>query len=200
MTVDSLVLGPLGTNCYILSAAPDGDAVVIDPASRPERIREALAGRRVAAVLLTHGHFDHTGALSAFEGCPIYIHRLDAPMLGDPYLSVAQIVHDRKPRPAATDMLEDGDVLHLAGLEIHVVHTPGHTPGGVTYRIGDALFTGDTLFQGSCGRTDFPGGSWETEQRSIRRLLSLPGNYTVYPGHGPQTTLAAERPLYLTGD
>ena len=196
MTVDSLVLGPLGTNCYILSAAPDGDAVVIDPASRPERIREALAGRRVAAVLLTHGHFDHTGALSAFEGCPIYIHRLDAPMLGDPYLSVAQIVHDRKPRPAATDMLEDGDVLHLAGLEIHVVHTPGHTPGGVTYRIGDALFTGDTLFQGSCGRTDFPGGSWETEQRSIRRLLSLPGNYTVYPGHGPQTTLAAERTLY----
>ena len=196
MTVDSLVLGPLGTNCYILSAAPDGDAVVIDPASRPERIREALAGRRVAAVLLTHGHFDHTGALSAFEGCPIYIHRLDAPMLGDPYLSVAQIVHDRKPRPAATDMLEDGDVLHLAGLEIHVVHTPGHTPGGVTYRTGDALFTGDTLFQGSCGRTDFPGGSWETEQRSIRRLLSLPGNYTVYPGHGPQTTLAAERTLY----
>ena len=196
MTVDSLVLGPLGTNCYILSAAADGDAVVIDPASRPERIREALAGRRVAAVLLTHGHFDHTGALSAFEGCPIYIHRLDAPMLGDPYLSVAQIVHDRKPRPAATDMLEDGDVLHLAGLEIHVVHTPGHTPGGVTYRIGDALFTGDTLFQGSCGRTDFPGGSWETEQRSIRRLLSLPGNYTVYPGHGPQTTLAAERALY----
>ena len=174
MTVDSLVLGPLGTNCYILSAAPDGDAVVIDPASRPERIREALAGRRVAAVLLTHGHFDHTGALSAFEGCPIYIHRLDAPMLSDPYLSVAQIVHDRKPRPAATDMLEDGDVLHLAGLEIHVVHTPGHTPGGVTYRIGDALFTGDTLFQSSCGRTDFPGGSWETEQRSTARRRPWP--------------------------
>ena len=197
MLIRDLVLGPLGTNCYIVAADEDSrEAVVIDPAAHPDRIREALAGRSVAAFLLTHGHFDHTGALSGFAGVPIYIHPLDAPMLSDPYLSVAEMVHDRKPRPAASHTVGEGDVLRLAGLEIRVLHTPGHTPGGVTYQIGDALFTGDTLFQGSYGRTDFPGGNYATEMSSIRRLLSMPGDRAVYPGHGPQTTLAAERALY----
>ena len=196
MQITSLTLGPLGTNCYIVAADDSDEAVVIDPAAHGERIREALGGRRAAAMLLTHGHFDHTGALSAFPGCPIYVHRLDAPMLNDPYLSVAELVHDRKPRPEATNLLEDGDTLSLAGLEIRVLHTPGHTPGGVTYLIGDALFTGDTLFQGSYGRTDFPGGDWTQEMASIRRLLALPEDHPVYPGHGPQTSLAAEKRYY----
>ena len=196
MQITSLMLGPLGTNCYIVSADSSSDAVVIDPGGNAERIQAALGGRRVVAVLLTHGHFDHTGALSAFADCPIYIHRLDAPMLGDPHLSVADLVHDRQPRPAATGFVEEGTVLSLAGLDIHVLHTPGHTSGSVTYRIGDALFTGDTMFQGSYGRTDFPGGSWEQEMNSIRKLLALPEDHPVYPGHGPQTTLAAERPFY----
>ena len=196
MTIIPLVLGLIGTNCYIVSADGSREAVIIDPAGHPDRIREALGEKTAAAVLLTHGHFDHTGALSEFAGLPIYIHRLDAPMLSDPHLSVADLVHDRKPRPEATDFIEDGTILNIAGLEIRVIHTPGHTPGSVTYRIGDALFTGDTLFQGSYGRTDFPGGSLATEMASIRKLLALPENHPVYPGHGPQTTLETERPLY----
>ncbi len=196
MQIVSLTLGPLGTNCYIVSAEGSSDAVVIDPGANADRIRAALGSKQVAAVLLTHGHFDHTGALSAFAGRPIYVHSLDAPMLNDPHLSVADLVHDRKPRPAATDFVEDGTVLSLAGLDIHVLHTPGHTRGSVAYQIGDALFTGDTMFQGSYGRTDFPGGSWEEEMNSIRRLLALPGDHPVYPGHGPRTALSAERPVY----
>ena len=196
MQSTSLTLGLLGTNCYIVSADDSYEAVVIDPGGNAERIYTALGSRSVAAVLLTHGHFDHTGALSAFADRPIYIHRLDAPMLSDPRLSVAELVHDHHPRPAATDLVEEGDILTLAGLEIHVLHTPGHTPGSVTYRIGNALFTGDTMFQGSYGRTDFPGGSWEQEMNSIQKLLTLPEDHPVYPGHGPQTTLAAEKPFY----
>ena len=196
MNITSLTLGPLSTNCYIVSADSGGEAVVIDPAAGAPRIHAALEGRTVAAVLLTHGHFDHTGALAAFADKPICIHRLDAPMLSDPYLSVGEMVHDRKPRPAAARLLEDGMTLELAGLEIHVIHTPGHTMGGVTYRIGDALFTGDTMFRGSYGRTDFPGGSLETEMASIRKLLALPGDLPVYPGHGPATTIADERKTY----
>ena len=196
MLVETLVLGPLGTNCYLVSDGPGSDVIIIDPAARPERIREALGERNVAAVLLTHGHFDHTGALSAFADKPIYIHSLDAPMLSDPHLSVAEMVHDRGVRPPATHTVQGGDVLTLAGLEIRVLHTPGHTPGSVTYRIRGSLFTGDTLFQGSYGRTDFPGGSWQQEMASIRKLLALSGDHPVYPGHGPQTSLEMERILY----
>ncbi len=196
MTIIPLVLGPIGTNCYIVSADESREAIIIDPAEHPDRIREALGGKTAAAVLLTHGHFDHTGALSAFADLPIYIHRLDAPMLSDPHLSVADLIHDRKPRPPATSLIEDGTVLDIAGLEIHVIHTPGHTPGSVSYLIGDALFTGDTLFQGSYGRTDFPGGSWEQEMASIRRLLALPEDHPVYPGHGPATKLSFEKANY----
>ncbi len=196
MLVETLVLGPLGTNCYLVSDGPGSDVIIIDPAARPERIREALGERNVAAVLLTHGHFDHTGALSAFADKPIYIHSLDAPMLSDPHLSVAEMVHDRGVRPPATHTVQGGDVLTLAGLDIRVLHTPGHTPGSVTYRIRGSLFTGDTLFQGSYGRTDFPGGSWQQEMASIRKLMALGGDHPVYPGHGPQTSLEMERILY----
>ena len=196
MQITPLTLGPLGTNCYIVSADGSDEAVVIDPAARGDRIKAALGNQKTAAVLLTHGHFDHTGALADFSGCPIYIHPLDAQMLSDPRLSLAGMVGDRAPRPAATDYVNDGDILTLAGLQIRVFHTPGHTPGSVSYLIGDALFTGDTLFQGSCGRTDFPGGSWDDEMASIRKLLALPEDHPVYPGHGPETRLSGEKANY----
>ena len=196
MQIKSLTLGPLETNCYIVSADGSDEAIVIDPAARGDRIRAALGSKKAAAVLLTHGHFDHTGALAEFSGCPSYIHPLDAPMLSDPRLSLAGMVGDRSPRPAATNHVQDGDILNLAGLEIRVLHTPGHTPGGVCYLIGDTLFTGDTMFRGSCGRTDFPGGDYATEMRSIRRLLALPDDHPVCPGHGPGTTLSRERAYY----
>ena len=193
MEIQALQVGSIPTNCYLVFDPARTDALVIDPGDNPERIFAALNGRTPAAVLLTHGHFDHTGALSAFAGEPIYIHEADAPMLSDPHLSVGDGNGDLRPRPAATHLLADGEQLHLAGLDIAVLHTPGHTPGGVTYQIGDALFTGDTLFAHGYGRTDLPGGDFSALRRSLRRLLHLAGDFRVFPGHSESTTLNHER-------
>ncbi len=193
MEIQALQVGSIPTNCYLVFDPGRTDALVIDPGDNPERIFAALNGRTPAAVLLTHGHFDHTGALSAFAGVPIYIHEADAPMLSDPHLSVGDGNGDLRPRPAATHLLADGEQLHLAGLDIAVLHTPGHTPGGVTYQIGDALFTGDTLFAHGYGRTDLPGGDFSALRRSLRRLLHLAGDFRVFPGHSESTTLNHER-------
>lgn len=193
MEIQALQVGSIPTNCYLVFDPGRADALVIDPGDNPERIFAALNGRTPAAVLLTHGHFDHTGALSAFAGVPIYIHEADAPMLSDPHLSVGDGNGDLRPRPAATHLLADGEQLHLAGLDIAVLHTPGHTPGGVTYQIGDALFTGDTLFAHGYGRTDLPGGDFSALRRSLRRLLHLAGDFRVFPGHSESTTLNHER-------
>lgn len=193
MEIQALQVGSIPTNCYLVFDPGRTDALVIDPGDNPERIFAALNGRMPAAVLLTHGHFDHTGALSAFAGVPIYIHEADAPMLSDPHLSVGDGNGDLRPRPAATHLLADGEQLHLAGLDIAVLHTPGHTPGGVTYQIGDALFTGDTLFAHGYGRTDLPGGDFSALRRSLRRLLHLAGDFRVFPGHSESTTLNHER-------
>ena len=193
MEIQALQVGSIPTNCYLVFDPGRTDALVIDPGDNPERICAALNGRTPAAVLLTHGHFDHTGALSAFAGVPIYIHEADAPMLSDPHLSVGDGNGDLRPRPAATHLLADGEQLHLAGLDIAVLHTPGHTPGGVTYQIGDALFTGDTLFAHGYGRTDLPGGDFSALRRSLRRLLHLAGDFRVFPGHSESTTLNHER-------
>ena len=192
MEIQALQVGSIPTNCYLVFDPGRTDALVIDPGDNPERIFAALNGRTPAAVLLTHGHFDHTGALSAFAGVPIYIHEADAPMLSDPHLSVGDGNGDLRPRPAATHLLADGEQLHLAGLDIAVLHTPGHTPGGVTYQIGDALFTGDTLFAHGYGRTDLPGGDFSALRRSLRRLLHLAGDFRVFPGHSESTTLNHE--------
>lgn len=193
MEIQALQVGSIPTNCYLVFDPGRTDALVIDPGDNPERIFAALNGRTPAAVLLTHGHFDHTGALSAFAGVPIYIHEADAPMLSDPHLSVGDGNGDLRPRPAATHLLADGEQMHLAGLDLAVLHTPGHTPGGVTYQIGDALFTGDTLFAHGYGRTDLPGGDFSALRRSLRRLLHLAGDFRVFPGHSESTTLNHER-------
>ena len=196
MKIDTLELGPIQTNCYIVYNEGAEEAVVIDPAGEAEKIKQALDGKKAAAVLLTHGHFDHTGALSAFAGTPIYMHPSDDVMLLDPVWSVGEMIGDTAPRPAATDYVQEGTKLRLAGLDIQVLHTPGHTLGSVCYRIGDALFTGDTMFRASYGRTDFPGGDEAELFRSLRRLLKLEKDYIVCPGHGMPTTIFQERELY----
>ncbi len=196
MQITTLTVGIVGTCCYILSRENSTDCIVIDPGAEPERIRRAANGKRIAAILLTHGHFDHIGAVAALkeEDTPVLIHELDAPMLGDPDLNVSRpLIRRDVTAPPATDLLQEGSRRTLAGLNIEVLHTPGHTPGSVTYRIGDTLFTGDTMFRGSCGRTDFPGGSWAEELRSLQRLKALPGDLPVYPGHGEETSLGEER-------
>lgn len=193
MNVETLILGALQTNCYIVSLPGRQDALVIDPAAEPEKIKKALGTRQVAAVLLTHGHFDHTGALSAFADAPIYIHPADEIMLTDPEWSVGGRFGDTAPRPAATHFVQEGTKLHLASLDISVMHLPGHTLGGVAYRMEDALFTGDTLFYRAYGRVDHPGGDFSTLMGSLRRLLKSEEDLRVYPGHGRPTTLFRER-------
>ncbi len=196
MKIDTLELGPIQTNCYLVYNEGAEEAVVIDPAGEPEKIKKALDGKKAAAVLLTHGHFDHTGALYAFDGTPIYMHPADDVMLLDSVWSAGELLGDNAPRPAATHYVQEGAKLRLAGLDIAVLHTPGHTLGSVCYLIGDVLFTGDTMFCGSYGRTDLPGGDEAELFRSLRRLLKLEKNYIVCPGHGEPTSIFQERELY----
>lgn len=176
--------GELQENCYILTLPGREDAILIDPGSEPENIRAQLGNKSVAAMLLTHGHWDHTGALKDFPGVPIYIHELDAPMLSADRFSVGSYQMELEERPKATDYVVEGQVLKIAGIALQVLHTPGHTPGGVCYVTGNDIFTGDTMFDGDYGRTDLPGGSMQQMRRSLRRLLAMSGFY-AHPGHGP---------------
>ena len=197
MHIETLVLGDLGTNCYIVSEHRDSHQIlIIDPADEPGRLIHAVNGRKIEAVLLTHGHFDHTAALPVLEGLPIYIHEGDAPYLTDGRLGSGGWEADKYvPRPEATCLLKDGDEIKLDGfsLPIRVMHTPGHTPGSCVYMMGDDFFTGDTLFNRGYGRYDLPGGDFKALVRSLRKLLSCAPDARVYPGHGAPTTLQSER-------
>lgn len=189
--VETLVLGELETNCYIVSLDGRGDAVVIDPAAEEEKIIKSLRGR-TPTVVLTHGHFDHTGALNAFAGRDIYCNRLDRPMLNDPSMNVGGRFGDNAYRPDATHDLEEGETYLLAGMPFTVMHTPGHTIGCVCLICGDVMFTGDTLFHRAYGRVDHPTGDFAALRASLRRLFHLEKDYVLYPGHGESTTLFAE--------
>lgn len=187
MTLSSLTVGSIGTNCYILYDEKTLDAAVIDPGdnAKPvaDRIREL--GLNVRAILLTHGHFDHCGDVKRIRkltGAQVFVHPADRDL---PIMLRRGLEADRD--------LADGDVLDLAGTRLRVLHTPGHTPGSVCFLCGDLLFSGDTLFAGGCGRTDFPGGDAEQMAASLRRLGSIPEDLRVLPGHGESSTLNAER-------
>lgn len=191
MLIKTLPLGHLETNCYVVSNEETLECVVIDPGDESNVVLNYLEDNKLKcqAIFLTHGHFDHVGAVEAiFEelGVPVYISSLDQAKEGD----------DRRvyfTMPSGIINYEDGDVIEIAGLSFKIIATPGHTPGGVTIICQDALFTGDTLFRGSCGRVDLPGGSIQDELLSLKRLCMLPGDYEVYPGHMDSTTLERER-------
>ncbi len=186
MQITSVIVGPIATCCYILSREDRPDCLVIDPGAEPERILRAAGEKRIAAILLTHGHFDHIGAVAGLKGedTPVLIHGLDAPMLEDPGLNGSRLLlrQDWKSVPA-TDLLQEGSRRTFAGLDIEVLHTPGHTPGSVCYRVEDALFTGDTLFEHGWGRTDLPGGNEHDLFASLRRLMPMTKTLPFYPGH-----------------
>ena len=190
MNIKTMQVGPLGTNCYLLEDEASGGAAVIDPGGDGGRIlaRAQADGVAIRLILLTHAHFDQTGGVAelhrALPEAPVYLHPADAALLGsDVFPSLG----------APTVPYGDGDVVKLGSLDILVLHTPGHTPGGVCLLVGDALFTGDTLFQGSMGRIDFQGGSYEDIMASLRKLDHLPGDYQVLPGHMDSSTLERER-------
>ncbi len=204
LQIHRFVVGPVATNCYFAVNAETKEAIVVDPGDAGDRLAEVLVkeGAKPVAILLTHGHFDHAAGIEDFKKAfpdqeiPVYTCEEERDTLGDPSINLSTGMNGRPERYKADVFLKDGDEVKLAGYSVRLLFTPGHTPGGCCFYLpeADMLFSGDTLFCGSVGRTDFPGGSMSTLVRSIRdKLLSLPEDTTVYPGHDSVTTIGDEK-------
>ena len=188
LKIYTLTLGSYQTNCYIIHEESSKTCCVIDPGFTPDVVLDELRrlGLTVEAILLTHCHFDHVGGvkeISAETDCKVYLCGEDLSL--PPMFTAGKLYY--------THTYGEGDTLSLAGLTIHVIHTPGHTPGSVCLLIDDTLFSGDTLFAGSCGRTDLRGGNYEQMMESLKRLALLEGDFHVLPGHEAPSTLERER-------
>jgi len=201
LDVEMLTVGQIAENCFLFRKEGSEKALIVDPGEEPERILAAVEemGVSVEAILLTHCHFDHIGAVAPVAkatGAPVYCPEIEVPILADIMAFVPWAGFGPYESYEADRTVKGGETLGLAGLELDVIYTPGHSPGHVTYSVRgeDAIFSGDVLFQGSVGRVDLPGGDGPTLMRSIRGLLdSHPNQTTVYPGHMGITTLGAER-------
>jgi len=199
LVVEHLVVGPLQSNCYVVGDESSGEAVIIDPGDDGDMILAAVRRRqwKVVAILNTHAHFDHTGANGTVvgeTGAPLMIPKGDAGHLDQAHLAANLYGLTVERSPGADRILDEGDVIRIGDEEIRVLSTPGHTAGGASFLTSAGIFTGDALFAGSIGRTDLPGGDYETLIGSIREnILSLPDNTPVYPGHGPATSVGRER-------
>ena len=198
--IDLVLSGPLEVNCYILGCSETGKAIVIDPGGDGDRITALLRERELvpAAIVNTHGHFDHVGGnaylINEFSGIPLYLHRQGLPFLMNAGEHAEYWGMSFQDSPEPTDTLQGGEILNIGNLEVKVIHTPGHSPGGISLLIPGHVFTGDTLFQGSVGRTDLPGGNHELLLKSIReKLLVLPDDTIIHPGHGPESAIGIEK-------
>lgn len=196
LNMQTMPLGAYQTNCYLVWEESSETCVVIDPGYSPEKVlyRTKELGKTIEAILLTHGHFDHVSAvrqLAADTGCRVYLCAEDLSM--PEQMTAGPLYY--------THTYGEGDALQLAGTIFHIIHTPGHTPGSACILCQNAMFSGDTLFAGSCGRTDLPGGNWATILQSLKRLAGMTKNYFVYPGHGDSSTLETEKKYnpYLKG-
>ncbi len=204
MLVEGFTTGTFQSNCYVFAAGPGAEAAVVDPGEDAIGPVLSALGRhslRLRAVFITHGHLDHV--LSARDladgyGVPVYVHPADRALLTDPAGGFspafwASFGRPLLPSPREVREVREGDLIEVGELLVRVVETPGHTPGSVCYLVGGVVFTGDLIFAGSVGRTDLPGGSWQQLIRSIRdKILSLPGETLIYPGHGPRTSVERE--------
>jgi len=199
LIIKTLAVGPIMANCFVLGCEDTLEAAVVDPGDEADRILQTLAQLQLTVKLIinTHGHFDHVGAnkrLKEVTGAPILIHSLDAPMLNQLASSAAAWGMKADNSPPPDRQLQDGDEIGIGKVLLKVIHTPGHTPGGVSLYTAGEVFVGDTLFAGSIGRTDFPGGSFETLKNSIQqKLFALGDDVKVYTGHGPPTTIGVEK-------
>ena len=199
MIIEILQVGQLGANCYILAGDQGGPGVVIDPGGEPDKIL-ATAKRRnieIVKILDTHGHWDHVdanAALAEATGADIMVNQEDARMLTDPILNLSVVVAAEERTQEVKHFLNDGDILKFGDLTIKAIHTPGHTLGSTSFLAEDNLFSGDLIFQQSVGRTDLPGGNGSALYQSIReKVMTLPDDVVIYPGHGPSTTVGGER-------
>jgi hydroxyacylglutathione hydrolase len=206
MLIAGFPAGSFAANCYIVASEPGAECLIIDPGQDAEAGIEKLVAKyrlRPAAVLATHGHIDHIWSVAPVCGArniPAYIHPDDRGLLSDPARGISLLAGQQLfggitfTEPDDVLELADGMTLELAGISMVVDHAPGHTPGSVTFRLPDTMFTGDLLFAGSIGRTDLPGGDYQTILDSLARVcLPLPDDTVVLAGHGPQTTIGAER-------
>ncbi len=199
MIIEKLAVGPIMANCFVIGCEETLEGAVIDPGAEADRIMDVVkaAGLKITRIINTHGHFDHVGAnreIKAVTDAELIIHPLDAPMLAqlDQMAGAFGMSVENSPPPDRT--VEEGGQIQVGRLSLAVLHTPGHTPGGISLHTDGHVFVGDTLFQGSIGRTDFPGGDYDTIIRSIReKLFPLGDQVVVYTGHGPETAIGTEK-------
>ncbi len=200
MKIITLPVGQLESNCYIIADEDSGRAIVVDPGDEPDRILEDLKGLTVESIVLTHAHFDHAGAVGEIKeatGAKVVIHELEQGHYDSIRDQGALWGFNIPDLPAPDTFVSDGDEIVLANFAFTVIHTPGHTPGGICLYLPEFVLTGDTLFAGSVGRTDFPGGSIAQLKDSFKRLMSLPGETQVLPGHGAASTIGREKSMNM---
>jgi glyoxylase-like metal-dependent hydrolase (beta-lactamase superfamily II) len=199
MILKMLVVGPIQANCYILGCERTREAAVIDPGDDADEILMTLAKDKLRCVYIinTHGHFDHSGAnkrLKEVTGAPLVLHEADAPMVINQAASGKMWGMKVENSPAPDRPVKDGDIIAFGDISLKVLHTPGHSEGGISLVTDKIVFVGDTLFAGSIGRTDFPGGDYDGLLRSVRdKIFPLGDDVVIYPGHGPETTVGREK-------